>query len=149
MAYFIGRVCVREGREPPQFNADAQQLLRTYSWPGNVRELQNLCERVCVMESGQMVGPDAIRPLLVGPLKTASAPALNLQYRDGQILADAEQDLILRTLDRFHGHRERTARALGIGLRTLGLKLKKWREEGVFQEPGRMRLTPEPELVEC
>ena len=97
--------------------------------------------------SGRSVGPDAIRPLLVGPLKAASAPAQNLQYRDGRILADAEQDLILRTLDRFHGHRERTARALGIGLRTLGLKLKKWREEGVFEEPGRPQRAPV--LAEC
>ena len=57
-----------------------------------------------------------------------------MQYRDGQILADAERDLILRTLHRFDGHREKTARALGIGLRTLGLKIKRWREEGSFEE---------------
>jgi DNA-binding NtrC family response regulator len=62
-----------------------------------------------------------------------------LQYRDGQILEDAERDLVLRTLERFSGHREKTARALGIGLRTLGLKLKKWREEGSFHEERRSR----------
>ena len=138
--YFVGRVCGREGRERPKFTPESLQLLTEYSWPGNVRELQNLCERVCVLESGKTVGPDVIRPLLIGPLKTVSAPAQGLQYRDGTILADAEQDLILRTLDRFHGHRERTARALGIGLRTLGLKLKKWREDGVFHESNRRRV---------
>jgi two-component system, NtrC family, response regulator HydG len=140
MDHFIAKVSAREGRERPQFSHEAIRLLGEYTWPGNVRELQNVCERICVLEAGKPVGPEAIRPLLVGPLKTANAPAQGLQYRDGCILADAEQELILRTLDRFHGHRERTARALGIGLRTLGLKLKKWREEGVLQEPERHRV---------
>lgn len=67
-----------------------------------------------------------------------------MSYRDGQILSDAERDLIMRTLQRFSGHRERTARALGIGLRTLGLKLKKWREEGTFEETWTRRLTAAP-----
>ncbi len=132
--YFLGRVMAREGRDRPKFTREAMTLLTDYSWPGNVRELQNLCERVGVLEAGREVDPDMLRPLLIGPLKTASAPAEGLRYRDGHILEDSEQQLIMSTLERFNGHRERTARALGIGLRTLGLKLKKWREEGRFPE---------------
>jgi two-component system response regulator AtoC len=115
------------------------RLLQDYSWPGNVRELQNLCERVSVLEAGREVSAAKVAPLLSGPIKSASANVESLQYRDGQILHDAERHLILRTLERFGGHREKTARALGIGLRTLGLKLKKWREEGTFQEERRRR----------
>jgi two-component system, NtrC family, response regulator HydG len=125
---------VREGQERPKFTREAMSLLTDYSWPGNVRELQNLCERLGVLEAGHEVDPDTVRPLLIGPLKTASAPAEGLRYREGHILEDSEQHLILSTLERFNGHREKTARALGIGLRTLGLKLKKWREEGSFPE---------------
>ena len=132
--YFVKRVCAREGRERPQFEPDVIAMLTGHSWPGNVRELQNVCERVCVMESGRSVGADTIRPLISGTIKTASAPADEVQYRDGRILSDAERDLIMQTLERFAGHREKTARALGIGLRTLGLKLKKWREEGTFDD---------------
>lgn len=132
--YFVKRICLREGRESPKFTREAVTMLSEYSWPGNVRELQNLCERVCVLESGREVNPDTLGPLLSGPIKAASASLEGLQYRDGRILADAEQELIVRTLERFSGHREKTARALGIGLRTLGLKLKRWREEGVFPE---------------
>jgi len=43
-------------------------------------------------------------------------------------LADIEREVIVETLRRFGGHRQKTARALGIGVRTLGLKLKKWKE---------------------
>lgn len=44
-------------------------------------------------------------------------------------LADIERDTIVETLQHFGGHRQKTARALGIGVRTLGLKLKKWKED--------------------
>lgn len=47
---------------------------------------------------------------------------------DGRQLEDIEREAIVRTLNRFNGHRQRTAQALGIGVRTLGLKLKKWKE---------------------
>ncbi len=46
-------------------------------------------------------------------------------------LAEVEKRVILDTLAKFEGHRVRTAGALGIGVRTLGIKLKKWREDGV------------------
>jgi DNA-binding NtrC family response regulator len=43
-------------------------------------------------------------------------------------LEEIERDTIVATLHRFNGHRQRTAKALGIGVRTLGLKLKKWKD---------------------
>lgn len=45
-----------------------------------------------------------------------------------QTLEEIERDTIVATLHRFNGHRQRTAKALGIGVRTLGLKLKKWKD---------------------
>lgn len=47
---------------------------------------------------------------------------------DGRLLEDIERDAIVTTLGKFNGHRQRTAQALGIGVRTLGLKLKKWKQ---------------------
>lgn len=52
----------------------------------------------------------------------------------GKPLAVVEKEVILSTLEHFKGHRLKTATALGIGLRTLGMKLKRWREEGAFVE---------------
>jgi DNA-binding NtrC family response regulator len=42
--------------------------------------------------------------------------------------------VIVNTLTQFQGHRQRTARALGIGVRTLGLKLRKWKEQQLVAE---------------
>ena len=50
--------------------------------------------------------------------------------------ADIEKQVILSTLEQFKGHRIKTATALGIGVRTLGMKLKRWREEGEPIEVG-------------
>jgi DNA-binding NtrC family response regulator len=52
----------------------------------------------------------------------------------GQPLADVEKKIILSTLQQFRGHRLKTASALGIGVRTLGMKLKRWRQEGELVE---------------
>ncbi len=49
-------------------------------------------------------------------------------------LADIERDAILDALERFSGHRQKTAEALGIGVRTLGLKLKKWKEDNLVAQ---------------
>ncbi|MBL8885815.1 MAG: sigma-54-dependent Fis family transcriptional regulator [Phycisphaerales bacterium] len=43
-------------------------------------------------------------------------------------LEELEREAIIEALHKFNGHRQRTASALGIGVRTLGLKLKKWKE---------------------
>ncbi len=49
-------------------------------------------------------------------------------------LAEIERETIVQTLKRYDGHRQRTAKALGIGVRTLGLKLKKWKEEALVPQ---------------
>ena len=59
----------------------------------------------------------------------APAPAPAAAVEDAiQPLEEVERDRILHALNRFNGNRTRTAEALGIGVRTLGLKLKKWKE---------------------
>lgn len=72
----------------------------------------------------------------VGPVASGGA-GTNGTHRNGAAdgpggirpLADIERDTIVETLQHFGGHRQKTARALGIGVRTLGLKLKKWKED--------------------
>jgi DNA-binding NtrC family response regulator len=51
---------------------------------------------------------------------------------DGDLTLDEiERRSIVATLERFRGHRQKSAKALGIGVRTLGLKLKKWKDESL------------------
>lgn len=60
------------------------------------------------------------------------AEAKPMDLPGDRTLEEIERDTIVATLQRFNGHRQRTAKALGIGVRTLGLKLKKWKDESLI-----------------
>lgn len=49
-------------------------------------------------------------------------------------LEEVEREQIVHALGRFNGNRTRAAQALGIGVRTLGLKLKKWKEQNLVAQ---------------
>ena len=51
-----------------------------------------------------------------------------IALRPGRSLEEIEREVIVATLKRNDGHRQRTAKDLGIAVRTLGLKLRKWKE---------------------
>ncbi|MEN0019325.1 MAG: sigma-54 dependent transcriptional regulator [Planctomycetota bacterium] len=59
-----------------------------------------------------------------------AVPIGSVRDANGEIrpLEQIEREAIIAALRSFNGHRQRTAKALGIGVRTLGLKLKKWKE---------------------
>jgi len=123
--YFNLQTARREGRRPRELAPSVLAALRRYGWPGNVRELQNIIERANVLTERAVIEPDLIVPWL----ETAAAD--DESAADGDLLAVMERKLILSTLRRFGGHRARTSSALGIGVRTLGMKLKRYREEGL------------------
>jgi DNA-binding NtrC family response regulator len=103
-------------------------LLQNYDWPGNVRELENIITRVSVLGSAAPVTADELRRWLVEGARAdrtrppETAPSLPV----GWSLEEMERRLIEATLEQFGGHREKTARALGIGVRTLSGKLRQY-----------------------
>ncbi|MBG81196.1 MAG: hypothetical protein CMJ39_10890 [Phycisphaerae bacterium] len=134
--HFLRQTAVREGREPKRITTQALACLQGYQWPGNVRELENICERAAVLADGEMITESLIAPWLnsAGSLATPSTEPVAVEAPlvetagECRRLEEVERDVIVATLRRFNGHRQRTAAALGIGVRTLGLKLKKWKE---------------------
>ena len=65
----------------------------------------------------------------------ASSEPNTLIVCDGRLTLDEiERRAIVATLEKHRGHRQRSAVALGIGVRTLGLKLKKWKEEALVPQ---------------
>jgi transcriptional regulator with GAF, ATPase, and Fis domain len=146
--HFVGEVCLREGRTMPEIEDAALALLSAYAWPGNVRELQNVCERAVVL-CGLGRGPDEPRritaglvaPWLTGSTSTPTAnngvliePKPAGAVTEVRTLEEVERETIVEALRRFQGHRQKTAQALGIGVRTLGLKLKRWKELHLVEE---------------
>jgi two-component system response regulator HydG len=68
---------------------------------------------------------------------TSSNPPIDLRtiICDGKLtLEEIEREVIVATIEHNRGHRQRSAAALGIGVRTLGLKLKKWKEQQLVSD---------------
>ena len=128
--YFLKQAAVSEGCKLLRVTPEAMRLLAQYEWPGNVRELENLCRRAATLCQADVITAGQIEPWL-----SPSSPGVEVlgSLREGRMLEDMERKLIERTLARFDGHRAKTAKALGMGVRTLGMKLKQWREEAEEQ----------------
>ena len=123
VTHFLGQTAQRLQKEACTLRRDAQELLLEYHWPGNVRELENIITRASVLATGPAIGADELRPWLI---QTSDARTTGSDSTEsmGLRLEDMERKMIEATLDRYAGHRARTAEALGIGLRTLSGKLK-------------------------
>jgi DNA-binding NtrC family response regulator len=106
-----------------KFASAALERLRTYTWPGNVRELKNAVQRAFIMSDDE-IGLQCL-PQEVLSLAALSGPYLPI--RVGTSLAEVEQRLILATLNHYGQSKEKTARALGISLKTLYNRLSTYK----------------------
>lgn len=126
--YFLADASRRLQREPFELEPAARELLAVYNWPGNVRELQNIITRACVLNSGEPITADELRPWL--RKNQSQVEAIVTKRPESAVtptsmtLDEVERRLIESTLARFDGHRVKTAQALGIGVRTLSGKLR-------------------------
>jgi two-component system response regulator FlrC len=110
----LGEIC-RDLKRPPLALSDrARAALLAAPWPGNVRQLRNVLERAAILCEGPVIDDVEL------PSPAAGAPATTLA------LESLERDAIVRALAATQGNRRRAAQALGIGLRTLYEKLKRY-----------------------
>ena len=124
--HFLRRASGSESAKAIRLSPEALRLMTDYQWPGNVRELENLCQRAAALCTGEVMTAELIEPWLRGGSRAVDGFK---PLREGRMLEDMERQLIEKTLQRFNGHRAKSAKALGMGVRTLGMKLKQWREE--------------------
>lgn len=122
--YFFDRCAKRLGREPCILDASAEELLLDYHWPGNVRELENIVTRASILLAGRPITADDLHRWLIAGPETSHIQEKSVPM--GISLQEMERKLIEATLEKFGGHRAKTAEALGIGLRTLSGKLRQY-----------------------
>ncbi len=119
--HFLRRVAGREGKPARSIMIEALHVLQNYDWPGNVRELENMIERACALDWGTKLTAAMIEPWMSKECSNEDPDAL-----PGMTLAEMERKLIEATFNRFAGNREKTAKALQIGIRTLSGKLREY-----------------------
>jgi two-component system response regulator AtoC len=131
VTHFLQDIGQREGTAKRATPAALERLAQ-YRWPGNVRELRNVLQRAWVMSTGPEITEQwlprnvPLTSAIATGTPAAAAPAANgtIEVTVGTPLAAVERQVILATLNHYGHHKERTAAALGVSLKTLYNRLK-------------------------
>jgi two-component system NtrC family response regulator len=120
--YFLNHFCNRHHRGEKTISGDAMNALSLANWPGNVRQLRNVIERLVVTVTSDVISvADLPAELFAGTTaKTASTQTL------AELTEAAEKEGIRAALAACDFHREQTAKALGISVRTLHYKMNRY-----------------------
>lgn len=126
---FIDEFNARDRRQVKAVAPEAMHLLDQYDWPGNVRELRNVIERAIILARGEFIEPSHLPPLgAAAPSPRAAEGSNSVTISPGMTVDEAEQKLIVATLDAAGGNKTRAAEMLGISLKTLHNKLNRMKQ---------------------
>ena len=126
---FIAEFAAQHGKTLKGIDHAAMNCLLAHEWPGNVRELRNTVEEMVVLAQGDLLTVNDVPQLLRGktPVAIPLAPApVGVGSFVGMTMEQIEREVIRQTLAANEGNRERTAKMLAIGERTLYRKIKEY-----------------------
>ncbi len=123
--HFLSEFAELHGRETRGISPEARTVLVRYPWPGNVRELRNCIENMVVLARGSVLGLEDV-PAQVAEGSVEVRPGRGGYQLSGRSLAEVERDLIAENLELMGGNREKTAKLLGMGERTLYRKIREY-----------------------
>ena len=124
--HFLKKFAAQYQRPVRQVSAAAQDLFRQHQWPGNVRQLENCIEHGVIFARNETVDVADLHGFFDDQALTGGSAPLVSPPHFGGSLKELEEWYILETLKRFSGNRTRTARFLGLSLRSLQYKLKRY-----------------------
>ncbi|MEZ6073586.1 MAG: sigma-54 dependent transcriptional regulator [Pirellulales bacterium] len=120
--HFLSHFCQRHNRAVKTLSDEAMHTLSTASWPGNVRQLKNMIERLTVTASGDTIEVGDLPAELRQVVSAGTSPIRTLN----ETTAEAEKLAIQAALAASDYHREQTAKALGVSVRTLHYKMSRY-----------------------
>jgi len=122
--HFVEQACKLHGRRIAGITPEAMRLLHNYRWPGNVRELQNVINQMVVFAAGDVLDKG---DLPSAPPINATTDIVPVSPRAMNVTLDELTKLAIQhALAQHGGNREKAAKQLGIGARTLYRKLKEY-----------------------
>ena len=139
--YFAEEYAARNGTAVSPLAARTLELLLAHNWPGNVRELKNALERSALLAAGRQILPEhlpvevqraaaAVSVPIVAPAPSGNGGAADtgdvVSLPIGTSMDHAEREMIRTTLLHTSGNKTRAAKILGISLKTMHNKVKKF-----------------------
>ena len=111
------------------------ERLVAHPWRGNVRELKNAIERATLLSGGSTILPEHLPPEVAsaqapvwrpGRASSIDADRRAVVLQVGISMASAEREMLRSTLVHTSGNKTRAAKILGISLKTVHNKVKKY-----------------------
>jgi len=118
--HFIDHFNLRMGKKIQKVSHEVMDLLMRYDFPGNVRELENIIEHGFVLCRGAIIEKDSLPKEFVQKARKKRVASAEDRLRE------SEANIIRETLEKYFGHRGRTAKELGINKSTLWRKMKRY-----------------------
>jgi len=123
--FFLTEAAAETGSEVTGITEAAMTALLNYGWPGNIRQLRNCIRTMVVMCDHKELDVADIPPE-VHQVRQLAAGSRAPGLLAGLSLNELEKQAIMDTLAKTEGNREKAAKILGIGERTLYRKIKEY-----------------------
>ena len=139
LEYFISKTS-REYGKRFHFSPECMEILSNYGWPGNVRELENFIERVAIMADTDEIKPKMLPAYLFNRkgLLVDSKPITGRVSR----LEIMERETLLEALSRNDWIQQKAAKEIGLTLRQMGYRVKKYNLSKIIIDNKRMNSSP-------
>ena len=121
--HFVKEACKSHGKQVSSIAPDVVRKLTGCQWPGNVRELRSVIDAMVVYAESPQLEMDDLPEHIRGSTDLAVA---TIPSTAGLTMEQMEKLHIANTLKLTGGNREKTAKLLGIGARTLYRKLREY-----------------------
>ncbi|NNM43733.1 MAG: sigma-54-dependent Fis family transcriptional regulator [Chlamydiae bacterium] len=124
--YFLEKFCQENQKICKKLSLSAQEKLQKHMWPGNIRELANVIERSVIMVAEETIEEAHIIFDFLDRCPVPQPTDQVVTYSEPMCLEEMEKRHILDTLTVQNNNRTKTAKALGISIKTLRSKLKSY-----------------------
>ncbi|PKN14268.1 MAG: nif-specific transcriptional activator NifA, partial [Deltaproteobacteria bacterium HGW-Deltaproteobacteria-24] len=123
--FFLERA-IKNHKKVVKITEEAMNTLCSYPWPGNVRELENTIERIVLMGNEEGISQSDMLLLLPAFHENNVQNTLTATPPSKKTLDDLEREAVIESLQRHNGNQSQAAKELGITLRQIGYKIKKY-----------------------
>jgi two-component system response regulator HydG len=121
--YFLKEAAAETGSSVTEISDPALTIFKNCQWPGNIRQLRNCIRTMVVMCDHDKLDVADIPPEIHQVRQLPSGKAADL----GSVsLNELEKQAIIETLAKTGNNREKAAKILGIGERSLYRKIKEY-----------------------
>ncbi|MBN2009702.1 sigma-54-dependent Fis family transcriptional regulator [candidate division KSB1 bacterium] len=125
--HFLKKYALENDKHDMRFSNEALEYCMSYHWPGNIRELENAVENAVVLADENTIYPSDMPFSIYTDRPNDEYEFLGDDANYREKLDQAERVIIKRTIDRAGGNKSRAAKLLGMSLRTMRYKIKKYK----------------------